>query len=166
MMHSQSLKVLIRISSIRIIRIFWIIRIFVFIWKASWYSNKYKQSKCTDLLLSVYPVWPISTNSIIFAIKSVSWSGYSFAGLTSDNPTKLINSSHIYGTHAPGITSHWKYPGAFLNECSVWSFWGCLFLMRFRWGLFLSSNHENKKILWGCPKKFLNSRVFGQKSRG
>ena len=29
-----------------------------------------------------------------------------------------------YGTHAPGITSHATYPGAFLNECSVWSFWG------------------------------------------
>ena len=28
-----------------------------------------------------------------------------------------------YGTHAPGITSHETYPGAFLNECSVWSFW-------------------------------------------
>ena len=85
-----NIKALIRISIIRIIRIF------VFIWKASWYSNKYKQSKCTDLLLSVHPVWPISTNSIILAIKSVSWSGYSFVGLISDNPTKLINSSHIY----------------------------------------------------------------------
>ena len=38
-------KVLIRISIIRIIRI---IRIFVFIWKASWYSNKYKQSKLSQ----------------------------------------------------------------------------------------------------------------------
>ena len=31
-----------------------------------------------------------------------------------------------YGTHAPGITSHVKYPGAFLNECSVWYFLGYL----------------------------------------
>jgi hypothetical protein len=46
-------KVLIWISIIRIIRTF------AFIWKASWYSNKYKQSKCTDLLLSVHPVWPL-----------------------------------------------------------------------------------------------------------
>jgi hypothetical protein len=37
-------KVLIRISIIRIVRM---IRIFVFIWN----SNKYKQSKCTDVLL-------------------------------------------------------------------------------------------------------------------
>jgi hypothetical protein len=89
--HTYTHKVLIRISIIRIIRIF------VFIWKASWYSNKYKQSKCNDLLLSVHPVLPISTNCyIILAIKSVSWSGYSFVGLISDNPTKLINSSHIY----------------------------------------------------------------------
>jgi hypothetical protein len=86
-------KVLIRKS---IIRIIWIIRIFVFIWKASWYSNKYKRIKCIDLLLSVHPVWPLSTNSIILAIKSVSWTGHSFVGLISVNPTKLINLSHVY----------------------------------------------------------------------
>jgi hypothetical protein len=44
----------------------------------------------------------------------------------------IVFDSNVYGTHAPGITSHLKYPGAFLNECSVWSFWGCLFVMRFR----------------------------------
>ena len=31
---------------------------------------------------------------------------------------------HEYGAHGPGITSHWKYPGAFLKERSVGSFWG------------------------------------------
>jgi hypothetical protein len=36
--------------------------------------------------------------------------------------------STVYGEPAPGITSHWKYPGTFLNECSVWSFdGGCFF---------------------------------------
>ena len=34
----------------------------------------------------------------------------------------------IYGPLAPGMISHIKYPGAFINKCSVWSFWGYLFL--------------------------------------
>ena len=42
--------------------------------------------------------------------------------LTEDNP--------IYGKKAPGITFHVQFPGAFLNKCSVWSFWGYLFCMR------------------------------------
>jgi hypothetical protein len=44
------------------------------------------------MLLSVHP-W---TNSIILTITSVSSSGHSFVGLTSINPTKLINLSYIY----------------------------------------------------------------------
>ena len=35
----------------------------------------------------------------------------------------------IYMPIAPGITSHVKYPGAFLNMLSVWSFWGYFFLI-------------------------------------
>jgi hypothetical protein len=38
----------------------------------------------------------IFENEILKSIDIVSWSVYSFVGLTSDNPTKLINSSHIY----------------------------------------------------------------------
>ena len=33
------------------------------------------------------------------------------------------------GHMPPGITSYVKYPGAFLNERSVWSFWGYLLLI-------------------------------------
>ena len=42
-------------------------------------------------------------------------------------PTDSLYMLATYGTHAPGITSHVKYPGVFLNECSVWSFWGTYF---------------------------------------
>jgi hypothetical protein len=33
--------------------------------------------------------------------------------------SKLKSIKITYGAHAPGITSHWKYPGVFLYECSV-----------------------------------------------
>ena len=55
---------------------------------------------------------------------------------------KCYPSIPIYGPLPPGMTSHWKFPCAFLKKCSVWSFWGDLFCMRLSWGLFHSSNHE------------------------
>jgi hypothetical protein len=66
------------------------------------------------------------------------------------------------------MTSHWKYPIAFLNKCSVWSFWGYLLLIRFNWGLFLSSNHKSLPGSYslGVSRKLLKFTCLLAKNRG
>ena len=54
---------------------------------SDWASTSVRPLQCDPFL-------PIPL-CIILAIKSVSWTGHSFMGLTSANPTKLINSSHM-----------------------------------------------------------------------
>ena len=59
--------------------------------------------------------------------------------------------SYTYGALAPEMTSHVKFPCAFPNKCSIWSFWRHLFLMRLKWGLFCLSNHES--LIGSCTQK-------------
>ena len=93
-------------------------------------------------------------NSMIF-LAEIPWSNERWK-INKEYISCLFQLHPIYGPLVPGITSHVKYPGAFLNMCSAWSFWGYLFLMRLKWGLFLSSNHESligswtTKLSWGA----------------
>jgi hypothetical protein len=48
-----------------------------------------------------------------------------------------------YGKKAPGMTSHVKFPGAFLSKCSVWYFWGYLCLMRLKLLVLLQNESKN-----------------------
>ena len=72
---------------------------------------------------------------------------------------------NTYGTLAPGMKSHVKFPCPFLSQCLVWSFRGFLFLMRLKWGcLFQICKVSHcilpQKIVWGVSGQLLTFKCF------